>query len=204
MPRTSWRADPSAESYDEVRVSILDAAEHVARQRGPGKLRVEEVARKAGVSRATIYRYFNNKDELVHGVLLHKAREFSDAVIDQLVEVEDPGDMIVEGILIARDMVAADPFFEPFLNPTGAPTTRRLAGGSKGIRLVIADGLRPAFELAEQVGILREEVTAQNAADWTFMVTFGFLTIPDSEERTRAEERVYLRRMLLPSLLASN
>lgn len=202
MPRASWRADPSAESYDDVRVSIVDAAEHLARRRGPDKLRVDEVAQTAGVSRATIYRYFANKDELLHGVLLRKAEEFADTLMGQLVELEDPGEMIVEGILNARDIVATDPFFEPFLNPTGAPTTRRLAGRSKGIRLIIAEGLAPAFELAEQVGILREGISAQDAADWTFMITFGFLTIPGAEERTREEESAYLRRMLLPSLLA--
>jgi len=202
VSRASWRADPSADIYDEVRTQVVDAAEYCARRVGPAKLRIDDVARRAGVSRATIYRYFANKDDLLHGVLIRKAADLADMLTEAIAEYDDPSDMIVEGILIAKDLIATDPFFEPFFNPSDTATTTRVAGRSADLKMLIARALEPAFTLAEAAGVLRTGVSAADAAEWTFLVTYALVTIPSSEERTRPEQAAYLRRMMLPSLLA--
>jgi AcrR family transcriptional regulator len=55
-------ADPSTEA-------ILDAAVVEFEQHGLRRVALEDVARRAGVSRTTIYRRFANKDELVAAVI---------------------------------------------------------------------------------------------------------------------------------------
>ena len=201
MTRASWRADPSADIYDEIRTQVVDAAEYCARRVGPAKLRIDDVAKRAGVSRATIYRYFTNKDDLLHGVLLRKASALAATLTDAIAELGDPSAMIVEGILIAKELIENDPFFEPFLYASDTATTTRVAGRSTDLKALIARALEPAFTLAEAAGILRAGVTAADAAEWTFLVTYALVTIPSSEERSLEEQRGYLRRMMLPSLL---
>ncbi|MFN2351069.1 MAG: TetR/AcrR family transcriptional regulator [Kiritimatiellia bacterium] len=44
---------------------ILSAAEHMLRERRVHELTMDEVARGAGVSKGTIYRYFEDKDDLL-------------------------------------------------------------------------------------------------------------------------------------------
>ena len=55
-------ADPSTEA-------ILDAAVVEFERHGLRRVALEDVARRAGVSRTTIYRRFANKDELVAAVV---------------------------------------------------------------------------------------------------------------------------------------
>ncbi len=54
--RASWRADPSGGEYDAVRAHIVEAAASCIEQRGLPNLRINEVAEKAGCSRANFYR----------------------------------------------------------------------------------------------------------------------------------------------------
>lgn len=68
---------------DPAREAILDAAVVEFEQHGFRKVALEDVARRAGVSRTTIYRRFTNRDELVAAVIEREnAALFADIAID--------------------------------------------------------------------------------------------------------------------------
>jgi len=56
MPRL-WTATVEAHR-DAVRQAVLDAAWDLAREHGPLSLTMSQIARKAGIGRATLYKYF--------------------------------------------------------------------------------------------------------------------------------------------------
>ncbi len=55
---------------------ILLAAIEVMGAQGLARLGLEDVARVAGVSRQTVYRYFGNRDALIAAVILHEEQAF--------------------------------------------------------------------------------------------------------------------------------
>src|SRR3954469_20195994 len=59
-----WRRLP-----EERPKQILDAALAVFAERGLSAARLEDIAKRAGVSKGTIYLYFANKEELFRGVV---------------------------------------------------------------------------------------------------------------------------------------
>lgn len=59
---------------EEVRNALLDATESLIQRYGYRKTSVEDIARKAGVSRATAYLYFSSKEELVLGCGVRRDR----------------------------------------------------------------------------------------------------------------------------------
>ena len=65
---------------------------------GPLALRVDDVARRAGCSRATLYRYVADKDELIREVLVGRSA-LADELEADLDEAGDPADWIAEGLL---------------------------------------------------------------------------------------------------------
>lgn len=71
MARTATRRRPRAPrlSPDERRASLVEAGVHVLGRRGIGAARPSEVAEEAGVSEATVYVYFPNREALVAAVL---------------------------------------------------------------------------------------------------------------------------------------
>jgi AcrR family transcriptional regulator len=72
------------ELSDETSERILEAASQQAEDFGLRRFTMDDVARRVGVSRVTIYRYFPRKDRLVEAILFRELRRFL-ASIDQAV-----------------------------------------------------------------------------------------------------------------------
>lgn len=53
------------EYKEEVRKKIIHAALEIAEEEGLSNVRMEDVAGRIGISRATLYLYFRNRDELI-------------------------------------------------------------------------------------------------------------------------------------------
>jgi AcrR family transcriptional regulator len=75
-----------------VRERLLDAAEECLTQFGPQKTSMEDVARAAGMSRATVYRYFDNRDALLRGVASRQSSNLAAEAIAYLSKYDDIAD----------------------------------------------------------------------------------------------------------------
>lgn len=97
---------PSNEALDLTQARILDAAVGVLSEFGFRKTSMEDVARRAGVSRVTLYRRFADKDALVHAVILREAKRSLAAIVTEIDAVKSPEEQFVRGfvatILVAR------------------------------------------------------------------------------------------------------
>lgn len=82
--------DPSARR-------VLGAARDAIADQGIQALTMEDVARSAGVGRATIYRKFENRDALVEAVLLEDLRRYLDRLEGVMDAAGDLTDQLVEG-----------------------------------------------------------------------------------------------------------
>lgn len=69
-----------AAKEDLVRQHAMDAAEHVFAQHGFAQAKMQTIARKAGISLATLYQLYPGKQELYRAVLLAHDRELMTAV----------------------------------------------------------------------------------------------------------------------------
>ncbi|HEX4776598.1 MAG TPA: TetR/AcrR family transcriptional regulator [Acidimicrobiia bacterium] len=85
MPVTSVR------STDE---RILDATLLVLARRGGSRLSMSDVARTAGVSRMTLYRYYSTKDELLRALARHEQRRFDERLERALADATTPTERV--------------------------------------------------------------------------------------------------------------
>jgi AcrR family transcriptional regulator len=65
---------------ETTRARILDAAFEAVSSFGLSRLTVEDVAREAGLSRQSVYRYFGSKDELIAALVIREEEAFLDGV----------------------------------------------------------------------------------------------------------------------------
>lgn len=198
----TWRADPGTEVYDQVRTRVVDAAERYVERNGLSRIRIEEIAEEAGCSRATIYRYFADKDELVREVLIRRAQRISAKLSRLIGTIDDPAELLVQGIARGVDEFRRDPYFESFYGPASAGTTTSIAGGSPAIRAVVGEAMTPLFDLAEAAGRLRPGVTRDDLTEWIMLVTTALLVIPQPSLGTRENQERYLRLFLVPAVFA--
>ncbi len=69
---------------EEAQKLILDAAESSMGAEGPAGLRLQDVARKAGVSHPTILHHFGNRDGLVRALHRRALAELSNTVVSKM------------------------------------------------------------------------------------------------------------------------
>jgi len=200
MLEKALRQEPATE-YGLATEKILEAALSQFEDFGLRRTTIEDIARRAGISRVTIYRHFENKEALVEAVILREARAFFDR-LDKTVERFDTTDeRLVEGfafalagakehVLLNRLLRTEPETFLPYLTIEGAPL---LAAA----RAFVADGLGREIEEG-RLPPLDVEV----AAELLVRLVLSFLLTPESAAplATETDARRFAHRYLAPTL----
>lgn len=191
--RESWRND-SPSTLEEARGRLIDAAEACFSRFGVAKTTLEDIASQAGVSRATVYRYFDGgRDEIILGVVLREAQVFLDALQRRVERVPDLADAIVEGMLYTVAAVRKNDHLGLLFAPEAAGHTTSIAGASTALFELTTDFLRPIFEQARRQGRLREGVVAEEAAEFVLRMILSLLSVDGPRRRSDAKQRLFLR-----------
>jgi AcrR family transcriptional regulator len=180
---------------------ILDAADACYAQYGIGKTTVEDVARAANLSRATVYRHFRTHDDLLLAVLAREAARTADEARRRLRRYRDVGSWIVEGLLFCLDEIPARPALARLFAPESLGMASRLVLSSEQLLAIGKDLLRPVFEPAREQGRLRPGLELDALMEWVFRILVSYLATPSHVAPSRPAMRRLLRRMILPAVL---
>jgi len=190
--RDSWRSDAPS-TVDDARNRLIDAAEVCFTRFGVAKTTLEDIASEAGVSRATVYRYFEGgRDEIILGVVLREGQEFLEALRRRVQREKTLGDAIVEGVLYTVAAVRKNEHLALLFAPEVAGHTTSIAGASTALYELTGDFLRPIFEQARQEGQLRDGVVAEDAAEFVLRMILSLLSVAGPRKRSQAKEREFL------------
>lgn len=190
-------ADPST---DDVGESILDTALEEFLAYGLRRTTVDVVAKRAGVSRATLYRRFDGKDAVVQAVLVRESRRFFESIAAAVAGVSTVEDRLVEGFVVGvryaradrllNRLLASDPeALLPYLTTNGA-----LVVAAAREFLVVQGGSR------EPVG----DRTPDGVAELFVRLAISFTLLPESaipletDEEVRVFARAYLAPLMRP------
>ena len=184
-----------------TRERYLGAAEACYARFGLAKTTVEDVAQAAGVSRATVYREFRNRDKLLLAVVEREAGRVAVEAELHLRRFDDVGSWIVEGMLFCLSEIPRHPVLAMLLTPEDVGRTSRLVLTSEQLLVIGADMLRPIFEPAHRAGLLRKSVELEALMEWVLRVLMSYLTVPSHLARNEDEMRHMLREMILPAVL---
>jgi AcrR family transcriptional regulator len=181
---------------------ILEAAREVFARDGIRGARMGKIAEAAGCARATLYRYFPNKEALLHAYMVRVARDF-DAVLErQLHDLRSLGDRLVEAVAVSVQLIQEREDVAPFFSEEGLGLTAQLTSGAAAIREELVRRIERESSSDRIRGTLRAEVSAEDAAEWVTRTILSFSLLPP-EARSEASLRKYLRKMLLPALIAA-
>ena len=91
---------------------ILAGAVEAASVHGIGRMSVGDVAARAGLSRATVYKHFGSKDELVAAAVRREARALIDAVVAHVADIADLRGAVTEAVLVTLQLARAHPLLD--------------------------------------------------------------------------------------------
>jgi AcrR family transcriptional regulator len=164
---------------------------------------VEDVARAAGVSRATLYRAFKNRDELFLAVYLREsARLAADARV-HLEQFDDPGSWIVEGMLFCLAEVPNRPLLATQYGAAEAGRTSGIVLNSGQLLALGCDTLRPVFEMARSRGDLKRGIELEAVIEWVMRMLISYVSVPSAKLTSQEQMRSLLQATVLPAILES-
>jgi AcrR family transcriptional regulator len=95
-----------------VEDQILDAAVEAATVHGIERMVVADVAKRAGLSRATVYNHFATKDELVAAAVRREASALIEAVVAASNEQEDLREAVRVAVLTTLQLARRHPLLD--------------------------------------------------------------------------------------------
>jgi len=194
---SSWKAKAGPPLHER----ILEAASDAVAEEGIEALRLDRVARAAGCSRSSLYRYFDTKDELVVAVLARRVEQMAQRIHIELEGVTEPADRIVMGVVRGLELAWSDPHFTVLFNELNSPAVIRIAGSA--LPQLLAPVVSEILPDTEDGGWLPDGVPAEEAARWVVMVVVGLLTFDSDRARDREALVQHLERFLVPSLMGA-
>jgi AcrR family transcriptional regulator len=181
-------ADWLASRRSEVAADrILDAAEELYTQRDQASIGMNEIARAAGCSRATLYRYFENREALRTAYVHREARQLGRAITERIDGIDEPRERLVASITAALRMVRESPALSSWFAVTRPPIGGELAGHSEVITALAA-----AF--VNSLGP-EDPAVVERRARWVLRVITSLLMFPGQDE---AEERSMIEEFVVP------
>jgi AcrR family transcriptional regulator len=184
MPGNDWLASRRSEVAAD---RILDAAEELYTQRDQASIGMNEIARAAGCSRATLYRYFESRDALRTAYVHREARRLGRAIKERIDGIDDPRERLVASITAALRMVRDSPALSSWFAVTRPPIGGEVAGHSEVITALAA-----AF--VNSLGP-EDRAVVERRARWVVRVVTSLLMYPGQDE---ADERAMIEEFVVP------
>jgi AcrR family transcriptional regulator len=179
---------------DDVGESIVDAALQEFLAYGLRRTTVDTVARRAGVSRATLYRRFRDKDALVQAVLVRECRRFFGSIAAAVAGVSTVEERLVEGFAVGVRYARADPLLNRLLASDAEALLPYLTTNGALVVAAARDFLVRQGGSAEP----GNDRTPAGVAELFVRLAISFTLMPDSaipldtDEEVRAFARAYL------------
>jgi AcrR family transcriptional regulator len=182
MPGSDWLAARRSEAAAD---RILDAAEELYTLRDSDSIGMNEIARAAGCSRATLYRYFENREALRTAYVHRESRRLGREISQRISGIGDPRERLIASITVTLRMVRDSPALASWFATTRPPVGGELAGQSDVIAAL-------AVAFLHSLGPDNPAVVERRAR-WAVRVIISLLMFPghdDADERAMIEEFV--------------
>lgn len=168
---------------------ILDAAEKLFTEHDPGSIGMNEIARAAGCSRATLYRYFENREALRAAYVHRETFRLHHAIKEQISAVDDPRERLIAGVTSTLRTVRESPALASWFTTTAPPIGGEMAEQSQVIKALAAAFLNSLGP--------DKPAAVERRARWLVRVITSLLLFPGRDD---AEEAAMFEEFVIPIL----
>ena len=189
-----------ADDRSSTRVRIVDGALSCLARQGIAKTTVDDIARAAGLSRATVYRVFPQGKERILAAVVETevARLFSSLAV-AMGEATDLEDVLVAGMVETARRLRSHGALGYLLEHEPGAVLPFLTFGELDRLLFVAGDLAAPF-FARWL----EPEQASRAAEWAVRIVLAYCSDPSpyADLSDRADTRALVRAFVLPGILA--
>jgi AcrR family transcriptional regulator len=187
---------------DETSTRILDAAYELFCRIGIQRTPMEDVARRAGVSRITVYRRFATKAALVDHVVRREIRRYFDQFLVDIEQAETAADRVVLGFVSSLHALRRNPLIGGLMAADPNALVPSTIGDGGRTLATVREFVAGQLRREQDAGNVSPEVNVDIVAELMVRVCSSFLVIPshiidlDDDEQLADVARQFLVPML--------
>ena len=161
---------------------------------------MDEVAKAAGVGRATLYRHFRNRDDLMLAVIETEAVAIAGRVEKKIRSVDSPAQHIIEGMVQAMDEINKSKLFRALFQSGGSSIVNRLLFDTDRLTNIGLEIMLPVVQRAQQSGELNTGMSLDMLVEWIMRMLISLITVPSKQLNSKRAVREMLHATMLPVL----
>ena len=170
------RVEPPADATSE---RVLDAALDLAAASGLRRLSMDDVARRAGVGRMTVYRRFGSRAALVDALSVRECRRCLEAM-DAAARPDAPvADQVAEGLVTALRLAREHPLLNRLARVEPESVLRALTADGGAVFAAARGFVAARLRASQEAGVLGP-LDVDEAAELLVRLAFSFVLIQDS------------------------
>ena len=188
------------DSAQGVRERVLETSKAIYTNSDLGSVTMDEVAKAAGVGRATLYRHFRNRDDLVLAVIETEAVAIAGRVEKKIRGFDSPAQHIIEGMVQAMDEINKSQLFRAIFQSGGSSIVNRLLFDTDRLTNIGLEIMLPVVQRAQQSGELNTAMSLEMLVEWIMRMLISLITVPSKQLNSKRAVRKMLYATMLPVL----
>jgi AcrR family transcriptional regulator len=188
------------ENEDDARRRLLAAAERCIERHGIRKTTMDDVAREAGISRPSVYRYFSDREELLLSVTAERSRALVRKTQRFLARQPSFADAIVNGLLYLADHGRRDAITRHLTDPSDSAFSARLASTHTQETLT-SEFWREYLTAAQASGEMDPELDLDDVHLWLGNLGLMLMSWMERAPEAKAQHRRVIETLVLPGLV---
>jgi AcrR family transcriptional regulator len=186
-----------------TRERILEACYACIARHGFARTTVEDVAREAGLSRATLYRAFpGGRDDLLRETVVWEMGRFFGRLAEAVAGAPDFATLVEEGLRFARAAILEHQVLQTVLVTEPEMLLPLMTVETERPLRFVVGYLEPFLEREQRAGRLRSGVEVADAAEYTGRLLLSLIGSPGRWDLTDPSEvRLLVREQLLAPVL---
>lgn len=195
------RAETGNETNPDAASAILTAAETCFERFGIAKTTMEDVARAAGLSRATVYRYFADRESLIMASVVRRARMNIEPARAHIAKWPTFEERIIEGICHNVSRGRRDPMVHLLVSPEEMSLSNRLLSASGAAIELTYELWGPILTEAQESGRMRTDIDVRLLCEWIAEIEMMYISQLGDEDGAFDRFREKIRSFFVPALL---
>jgi AcrR family transcriptional regulator len=185
----------------ETRDRILQAAGATLARFGLSKLTLEDVARAAGVTRQSIYRYFSGKDDLIMELFVAEMEQTHYPVLRDVAKGKPSAETLVRLVLKEIELARGYALYDDLLAPGAVARMAELTFGSEKFTGACEALWVPILERYEQARVVRPGLDHRAITRWLIYQQFWLVTHPTVLTDDPKTVEMYVRECIVGALV---
>jgi AcrR family transcriptional regulator len=188
----------------ELTERVLAAADGCFQRFGIAKTTMEDVARAAGISRATLYRYFADRESLLTESVRRRARlnmKAARAYFSRRATIEDK---IIDGIARNVRQGKRDPLVRLLVSPAEMALAVKLLEHSGLASELTRELWQPVLREAKDRGEIAARIDVAELCDWIAHLEIMFISQVDDTPDGLARVRRMVAQFVVPAITPRN